>query len=110
RQHHAGRRRLIRTHPAAASLLDRGAVARMALSTRKEAHDVSDPMAHPHRRSDDPDDGKRHLVQTAVDSTLTKALARYGVPIFLAWMAWQGREALEVQKRQGADIAQVKSD
>ena len=67
-------------------------------------------MAHPNRRSDDPDDGKRHIVQNAVESTFAKVLARYGVPVLLGWMAWQGREALGEQKLQSADIAQVKSD
>ena len=67
-------------------------------------------MAHLNRRNDDPDDGRRHLVQNAVESTFAKVLARYGVPILLGWMAWQGRDALDVQKQQGSDIAQVKSD
>lgn len=63
-----------------------------------------------HRRSDDTDDGHRHLLQSAVDSTFAKVVARYGVPLLLGWMAWQGRDALDVQKEQGSDIAQVKSD
>ena len=67
-------------------------------------------MSHPNRRAEDPNDGKRHLVQNAVESTFAKVVARYGVPILLGWMAWQGRNALDVQKQQGADIAQVKSD
>ena len=67
-------------------------------------------MAPPNRRHDDQDDGRRHLVQNAVDSTFAKGIARYGVPVLLAWMAWQGRDALDVQKQQGTDIAQVKSD
>lgn len=67
-------------------------------------------MSHPNRRAEDPNDGKRHLVQNAVESTFAKVVARYGVPILLGWMAWQGRDALDVQKQQGADIAQVKSD
>lgn len=67
-------------------------------------------MAHLNRRSGDPNDGKRHLVQNAVESTFAKVVARYGVPVLLGWMAWQGRDALDVQKQQGADIAQVKSD
>ena len=67
-------------------------------------------MSHPNRRAEDPNDGKRHLVQNAVESTFAKVVARYGVPILLGWMAWQGRAALDVQKQQGADIAQVKSD
>lgn len=67
-------------------------------------------MSHPNRRAEDPNDGKRHLVQNAVESTFAKVVARYGVPLLLGWMAWQGRDALDVQKQQGADIAQVKSD
>jgi hypothetical protein len=71
---------------------------------------VTDDMSHPNRRAEDPNDGKRHLVQNAVESTFSKVLARYGVPILLGWMAWQGQKALTVQEQQGSDLAQVKSD
>ena len=67
-------------------------------------------MSHPNRRADDPHDGRRHFVQDAVESTTAKVVARYGVPLLLAWMATQGREALDVQRQQGSDISQVKSD
>lgn len=72
--------------------------------------DVSDDMAHPHRRHDDQDDGKRHLIQGAVESTFAKVLARYGVPILLGWMTWQGQQAIGEQRQQGSDISTLKSD
>jgi hypothetical protein len=60
-------------------------------------------MAHLNRRSTDPDDGQRHRVLDAVESTLAKFIARVVVPILLSVL---------VAKlfSQGDDIQQVKSD
>lgn len=63
-----------------------------------------------HRRSDDNEDLQGHRLQAAVDSTTAKFLARYLVPVLLAWMAWQGKEGLGELKEQRGDIAQMKSD
>lgn len=78
-------------------------------------------MAHPSRRSDDPSDGRRHVVQDVVESTAAKVIARAVVPMLLAIIGFfllrtlntvadnQERQQTR-QEEQGRDIAQVKSD
>ena len=65
---------------------------------------------HPHRRSTDPDDGKSHVLQNIVENSFAKFVARYGMPLLLGVMAWQGRAALDDLATQRNDIAQLKSD
>lgn len=68
------------------------------------------PDVHQHRRNGDPDGTSAHKLQDAVESTGAKFVARYLVPLMLAVMAWQGREAITEMKQQRGDIAQLKSD
>lgn len=71
-------------------------------------------MAHLNRRSDDPDDGKRHRVLEAVESTQAKFIARLVVPVLLSALVaisgFIGTRLLAQLDAQGSDIAQVKSD
>lgn len=83
--------------------------------------DVTNDMAHPHRRHDDPDDGKRHVVQDVVESTAAKVFARAVVPVLLAIIGFflvrtlnevadNQRASAQTQADQGRDISQLKSD
>ena len=76
--------------------------------------DVSDDMAHPHRRHDDPDDGKRHLIQGAVESTQAKVFARFVWPLMVGALAFFLVRMLDrieqTQSAQGTAIAQIQSD
>lgn len=82
---------------------------------------MTDDMANPQRRSDDPDDGRSHVIQNAVESTGLKVFARVVLPTLLAAIGFFLLRTLssveEGQKTsaraiaaQGIDIGQVKSD
>lgn len=53
-------------------------------------------------------------LERATESTLAKAITRFGVPMLLLVVAWFVREALadikSTQRVQGEDINQIKSD
>ena len=78
-------------------------------------------MPHLNRRTEDPDDGRSHVIQHAVESTGLKVVARVVVPALLAVLGFFLLRTLsnveEGQKssaraiaEQGLDIGQVKSD
>lgn len=71
-------------------------------------------MAHLNRRTDDPNDGQRHRVLEAVESTQAKVVARLITPALIAALigvvVWIGQRALAKQEEQRDDIAQIKSD
>lgn len=71
-------------------------------------------MAHLNRRSDDPQDGQRHRVLEAVESTQAKVIARVVTPMLLTALLgvvlWIGQAALSRQEEQRDDISQIKSD
>ena len=76
---------------------------------------------HPNRRSDDPDDGKRHRLLDAVESTQAKVFARFLLPLLLTVVGFFAVRALNdiaatqqsqgvAQQVQGQAIAQIQSD
>lgn len=71
-------------------------------------------MTHLNRRTSDDDDGKRHRVLEAVESTQAKLISRVLVPVLLTALlgvsAFVGARLLRQLDSQGDDIAQVKSD
>lgn len=71
-------------------------------------------MTHLNRRITDDDDGKRHRVLDAVESTQAKLISRVLVPVLLAGLlgvsGFVGARLLRQLDSQGADIAQVKSE
>lgn len=75
---------------------------------------MTDDMAHLNRRMTDDDDGKRHRMLEAVESTQAKIISRVLVPVLLAGLlavsGFVGGRLLRQLDTQGDDIAQVKSD
>lgn len=75
---------------------------------------MTDDMAHLNRRMTDDDDGKRHRMLEAVESTQAKIISRVLVPVLLAGLlavsGFVGKRLLRQLDTQGSDIAQVKSD
>lgn len=71
-------------------------------------------MTHLNRRTSDDDDGKRHRVLEAVESTQAKLISRVLVPVLLTALlgvsGFVGARLLRQLDSQGDDIAQVKSD
>lgn len=71
-------------------------------------------MAHLNRRTSDDDDGKRHRVLEAVESTQAKLISRVLVPVLLTGLlgvsGFVGARLLHQLDSQGDDIAQVKSE
>lgn len=80
---------------------------------------------HAHRRHNDDDDVTGYRLQAATESTIAKAVARFGVPLLLAALSVLGGLAFndiktDIQseiassasdrRQTGQDIAQIKSD
>ena len=60
------------------------------------------------------DEHRGHRIEAVAESTVAKAVSRFGVPVLLAVIGWflvQTTNRIEAtQERQGDDLAQVKSD
>lgn len=71
-------------------------------------------MTHPNRRTDDPDDGQRHRVLDAVESTQAKVLSRMVLPglitMLIAVLVWIGQGAMSRIDVQGEEIGRIRVD